>query len=369
MNINERRLNGRDVLAKTFPAKTKKGYDPIDVDAYLELVASQVDLLHDDIVRAAGGGASATETTDVASLSTAGVAATGVAATGIDAGAQAEELARVKAELTAAVSDRDTLTSERDSLTSERDSLTSERDSLTSERDTIKAQLDDEVAAAEHLRAENAQLRTQLMATAPPPPTAPPAPAPTELGDVDDAEIVEAVEVDDVVEVDAIEEEETTAVVEATAESEASAAIVPATSSEVLVADDRASRESYELILHAAQRTAEEAISAAHVRADEIVADANLTAERIAQESDRKAYEAANRAQGELAAISNEIASHQGELDEISGLAEKRRNELRRLGESILSMANEDDEEGVLDLRDSQTSRADSLAELDDARS
>ena len=355
MNINERRLNGRDVLAKTFPAKTKKGYDPIDVDAYLELVASQVDLLHDDIVRAAGGGASATETTDVASLSTAGVAATGVAATGIDAGAQAEELARVKAELTAAVSDRDT--------------LTSERDSLTSERDTIKAQLDDEVAAAEHLRAENAQLRTQLMATAPPPPTAPPAPAPTELGDVDDAEIVEAVEVDDVVEVDAIEEEETTAVVEATAESEASAAIVPATSSEVLVADDRASRESYELILHAAQRTAEEAISAAHVRADEIVADANLTAERIAQESDRKAYEAANRAQGELAAISNEIASHQGELDEISGLAEKRRNELRRLGESILSMANEDDEEGVLDLRDSQTSRADSLAELDDARS
>ena len=362
MNINERRLNGRDVLAKTFPAKTKKGYDPIDVDAYLELVASQVDLLHDDIVRAAGGGASATETTDVASLSTAGVAATGVAATGIDAGAQAEELARVKAELTAAVSDRDT-------LTSERDSLTSERDSLTSERDTIKAQLDDEVAAAEHLRAENAQLRTQLMATAPPPPTAPPAPAPTELGDVDDAEIVEAVEVDDVVEVDAIEEEETTAVVEATAESEASAAIVPATSSEVLVADDRASRESYELILHAAQRTAEEAISAAHVRADEIVADANLTAERIAQESDRKAYEAANRAQGELAAISNEIASHQGELDEISGLAEKRRNELRRLGESILSMANEDDEEGVLDLRDSQTSRADSLAELDDARS
>ncbi len=166
-----------------------------------------------------------------------------------------------------------------------------------------------------------------------------------------DAEIVDAVEVE------TIEEEGV-----------GSTAIVPAASSEVIVADDRAGRESYELVLQAAHRTAEEAISAAHMRADEIVADANLTAERIAQESDRKAYEAANRAHGELAAITTEIATHQSELDKISTLADNRRRDLRRLGETIISWADTGSGDDVLDLRESTPAEVDEVA-LDDARS
>ena len=59
MGLSDRRLTGRDVLAKTFHAKTKRGYDPVEVDAYLELVAAQIDVLHGDIGRAAQETASA----------------------------------------------------------------------------------------------------------------------------------------------------------------------------------------------------------------------------------------------------------------------------------------------------------------------
>ncbi len=278
MNINERRLNGRDVLAKTFPAKTKRGYDPIDVDAYLELVASQVDLLHGDILRASESTADGTE--------------------------QSAAVAPVPVEgaNTAAIQ--------------------SELDAARAERDALKVRLDEELAAAELLRAENRQLRTQLTSIAPPPP-APPG-----------AATAEAVTVSEAVEV--AQPEDVTAVV--------------AASQEVAVVDDRASQESYDLVLRAAQRSAEEAISAAHVRADEIVADAELTASRIAQESDRKAYEAANRAQGELALISNEIEVHRAELSEIDTVASQRRSELRRLGETIINWADQDGQ-GVVDLR------------------
>lgn len=277
MNINERRLNGRDVLAKTFPAKTKKGYDPIDVDAYLELVASQVDLLHGDIARAKEQAGSVAPVPAGAGSS-------------VDTAAVQSELEAAKAELA-----------------------------------QLQATLAEETAAGESLRAENQQLRTQLASVAPPPPVS------------TDAVVVDMVDVGEVVEA------QEAVVVSANA-------VVPAGTQEVAVVDERASQESYDLVLRAAQRSAEEAISAAHVRADEIVADANLTASRIAQESDRKAYEAANRAQGELAVINSEIESSQGELAELNSIAAGRKLELRRLGESILAWADGDQE--LVDLRE-----------------
>lgn len=276
MNINERRLNGRDVLAKTFPAKTKRGYDPIDVDAYLELVASQVDLLHGDIVRA---------------------------------GEQAAPVA--PAPVAAAV---------------DTEGLQSELEAAKAEVAQLQAKLEEEMAASQSMRAENQQLRTQLASVAPPPPVS-----------------------TDAISIDVVEAEEVVAEPVVAEPVVAASAVVPATSQDVAVVDDRASQESYDLVLRAAQRSAEEAISAAHVRADEIIADANLTASRIAQESDRKAYEAANRAQSELAVINTEIQSQQGELAELNSVTVDRRRELRRLGETILAWANDD--QGLVDLR------------------
>lgn len=272
--MNERRLNGRDVLAKTFPARTKKGYDPLDVDAYLELVAAQVDLLHADI-----GAAQASDASDGSA-----VAAVPIIADGPD-------LAELEAELAASNADREAL----------------------------QARLDEVLAAAESLGAENQQLRTQLASVAPPPPVSGTA---------------------------VVIEEPVDAVVEA---EEVSAELVAAQSQSVVV-DDRASEESYGLVLRAAQRSAEEAISEAHIRADEIIADANLTASRIAQESDRKAYEAATRAQGELAVINADIASQADVLAEVSSQTDTRRNELRRLGETMIALA-EQGSDDVVDLR------------------
>lgn len=298
MNINERRLNGRDVLAKTFPAKTKKGYDPIDVDAYLELVASQVDLLHGDILRA---GESASE----ASVAPVGTVAEPVADEGIDVAG-----------------------------------LQSELDAARAERDALQARLEEELAAAEMLKAENQQLRTQLTSIAPPPP----APAGAQPQEIVATEAVEVAQPEDV-----------TAVVAAAGNNMA----VAAAGNDMAVVDERAHQESYDLVLRAAQRSAEEAISAAHVRADEIVADANLTASRIAQESDRKAYEAANRAQGELAVISSEIESQRAELTEIDTLAAQRRSELRSLGETIIRWVNQATDSEVVDLRGAEDAETD----------
>lgn len=128
MQLNERRLTGRDVLAKTFQAKTKRGYDPIEVDAYLELVAAQIDVLHSDINSRPQTAATETITLDNSSVS-----------------------------------------EERDQLAAELASLRAERDDLTQ---TV-AQLQTTNGS---LAAENEQLRTQLTSIAPPPPLAAPAP-------------------------------------------------------------------------------------------------------------------------------------------------------------------------------------------------
>ncbi|MEE9417016.1 MAG: DivIVA domain-containing protein, partial [Acidimicrobiales bacterium] len=47
----DRGLTGRDVIAKTFSSKSRKGYDPAEVDAYLEQVAAQIDSLHGEVAR------------------------------------------------------------------------------------------------------------------------------------------------------------------------------------------------------------------------------------------------------------------------------------------------------------------------------
>jgi hypothetical protein len=120
-------------------------------------------------------------------------------------------------------------------------------------------------------------------------------------------------------------------------------------------ADDRASEESYELVLRMAHRSAEDAIAEAHSRADEIVAEANLTSAQIARESDRKAYEAANKVHAELASLSADVETQQGELSYLQSRAATERGDLREMAQKILQLA--DDErrpfEGaeVVDLR------------------
>jgi len=115
MALNERRLSGRDVLAKTFQARTKRGYDPVEVDAYLELMAAQIDMLHSDI-------ANATITDDAVDV-------------GIDV-----------------------------------DALIAERDAYLQDRNQFAQDNGDLLAAYEALEAENDQLRSQLTTIAPPPP-------------------------------------------------------------------------------------------------------------------------------------------------------------------------------------------------------
>lgn len=270
MAVNERRLTGRDVLAKTFQARTKRGYDPIEVDAYLELVAAQIDMLHGDVNRAAAQAApteAAAPSTQVSDLELAG------------------ELETVREE-------RDTLVARAEGLQSQIDELTDRMGSLT---------------------AENEQLRQQVTAVAPPPPGAE---QPDEVESVQPAH--------------------------------AAAAEVKHAD----MGDERASEESYELVLRMARRSAEETISEAHTRADEIVADANFTAAQISRESDRKAFEAANKVQAELEAISQQIESRRGELAEIEARASDKRQELRDLANRILLLA-DDDAAGadVVDLR------------------
>lgn len=267
MSLNERRLTGRDVLAKTFQAKTKRGYDPIEVDAYLELVAAQIDVLHSDLTNSA-------HSTEALALPA-----------------------------TAAIEQKN-------------QELMIEVAQLRTERDDYAAQIT-QFSANEHaLRAENEQLRSQVTSIAPPPPVAAGAP-------VD-------------------------APVQAMAPPDAAG-------------DDRASEESYELVLRMARRSAEETIAEAHGRADEIVAEANLTASQIAKESDRKAYEAANKVQAELASVTAEIETQQSTLRVLQGRTVEHRNEIRDIAQKLLAVADQDQRyEGaaVVDLREATENSA-----------
>ena len=269
MVVSDRRLTGRDVLAKTFHAKTKRGYDPVEVDAYLELVAAQIDVLHGDIAKV---GESAQP-----------VAPVPVAAASPELEAELEQLRQLNAELS--------------------------------------SELSQEQAVSESLRVENEQLRVQLTAIAPPPPAL-------------DAEPAASVDV----------------APQDTVETLAAAPVEGA-----VAGDDRGQEESYELVLRMAHRTAEETISQAHSRADEIVAEAQFNAAQIGKESDRKAFEAANRVQAEIASLSTEIETRRSELVELQQHTQGKKDELRGLANSILTLANGHSQQAggveVVDLR------------------
>lgn len=272
MAMNDRRLTGRDVLAKTFHAKTKRGYDPIEVDAYLELVAAQIDVLHGDLAT-------------VQAVPDAGAVPVPVDTTHLDA-----EIANLRA-------------------------ANGELEQYRTAAASLHSELEQERSAMATLRAENEQLRTQLSAVAPPPPLA-------------------------VVETEAPE-------------------LVVEQSDDGEVSLTRASEESYELVLRMAHRTAEETIAEAHSRADEIVAEAELNATQITKESDRKAFEASNRLQGELASITAEIETQQGELVDVREQTHYQREELRQMAFGILRLA-DDETSGaanseLVDLRNSPT--------------
>lgn len=267
MPLNDRRLTGRDVLAKTFQQKTKRGYDPIEVDAYLELVAAQIDVLHGDLAQANNESAQAV-----------------------------------------AVAPDPAIEQQHQAVEQQNQELLSELATLRSERDEYAQQVTQYAANEQALRSENDQLRNQLTSVAPPPPLA--------------------------------------------AEPEPVAAVVDAS-------DERATDESYELVLRMARRSAEETIAEAHGRADEIVAEANLTASQITKESDRKAYEAANKVQADLAQVNSEIESQQSTLRHLQTHTANQRVELRDLAQKILNIADDDVRrfEGaeVVDLRDTAT--------------
>jgi len=279
MALSDRRLTGRDVLAKTFHAKTKRGYDPIEVDAYLELVAAQIDVLHGDIGRMEAA---------------APVAPTEV----IPAPAPAID---------------------------PNPELQAEIEQLRLTNADLSSDLAQEQSVTEALRAENEQLRSQLASVAPPPPIAA-------------SPLVETPVVD----------------------------VAPMPDADVFDAgsdgDGRASEESYELVLRMAHRTAEETIAQAHSRGDEIIAEAELSASQIAQESDRRAFEAANRVQTELASVNAEIETQRGELHALQAQTEHRRNQLRSMAADILQLADDETRkyEGVevVDLRPEQSTES-----------
>lgn len=270
MPLNDRRLTGRDVLAKTFQAKTKRGFDPIEVDAYLELVAAQIDVLHSDLQTLQGANTASTETLALPA--------------------------------TAAIEQQN-------------QELLLEIATLRAERDEYANQITQFTANEQALRAENEQLRTQLTSIAPPPPVAVADQAPVEVP------------------------------------------VATAAAAAPVDGDERASEESFELVLRMARRSAEETIAEAHSRADQIVAEANLTASQIAKESDRKAYEAANQVQAELASLNANIENQQSMLQHLQTRTVEQRTELRGLAQRILTIADEEQRryEGaeVVDLRDS----------------
>jgi len=246
-------------LAKTFHAKTKRGYDPIEVDAYLELVAAQIDVLHGDIGRLG-------QSVDAAPV--------------IAPVATAEPSPELLAEL---------------------EQLRQENLDSASMNAELSSELALEQAVAESLRVENEQLRVQLTAVAPPPPALEPV---------------------------------------------AAEVVAP----EPVAPEGRAGEESYELVLRMAHRTAEDTISQAHNRADEIVAEAEFNAAQIGKESDRKAFEAANRVQSEIAALNSEIEMQRNELTDLQLEANGKREQLRGLARNILQLA---DGAQVVDLRGS----------------
>ena len=206
MNTPAPRLTARDLIAKSFSAKSRRGYDPAEVDAYLMDVARQVDELNLEI-----------------------------------------------------------------------DRLTNEvvRLSFAATPTPVPTALPVAVAAP------------------PPPPVAPPAPMVVER-------IVE----------------------------------VPAKQSADI-------EESFQLVLRAAQKTAEQAITDARAHGEEIVAEARFRAAEVNREADRKAFEAASRTQEEVVRLEEEVKRKRYELDSVKRALESERSNVRELADSLLEVIGE----------------------------
>ena len=108
------------------------------------------------------------------------------------------------------------------------------------------------------------------------------------------------------------------------------------------VSNTAAEEESLKLILKAAQKTAEQTIVDARTRAEEILGEARYRAAEITRESDRKAFEAASRVQGDLAALEDQITMKRGELESIGRTVETERGRVRALAHDLLRTVGEE---------------------------
>ena len=100
-----------------------------------------------------------------------------------------------------------------------------------------------------------------------------------------------------------------------------------------------AERESIELVLVMAQKTAEEAIAQANTRSDEILADARFQAAQIGREADKTAFEAATAAKAELETVEREIAVRGHELGEIGTEMRVHRDRIATMADELRSVA------------------------------
>jgi cell division initiation protein len=103
-----------------------------------------------------------------------------------------------------------------------------------------------------------------------------------------------------------------------------------------------AEEESLKLILKAAQKTAEQTITDARGRAEEILAEARFRASEVTRESDRKAFEAASRAQGELASLEDQLAARKAEIENLSRTVEVEKGRVRALAQDLLRTVGDD---------------------------
>jgi DivIVA domain-containing protein len=100
-----------------------------------------------------------------------------------------------------------------------------------------------------------------------------------------------------------------------------------------------AERESIELVLVMAQKTAEEAIGQANSRSEEILADARFQAAQIGREADKLAFEAATAAKSDLETVERQITLRNHELGEIGTEMQVHRDRIAALADELRVVA------------------------------